>query len=40
VKTAIANTLKAQPYNLGPQGTLKMLADGVPAVKKLIEAAK
>jgi len=40
VKTALANTLKAQPYNLGPQGTLKMLADGVPAVKKLIEAAK
>ena len=40
VKTAIANTLKAQPYNLGPEGTLKMLADGVPAVKKLIEAAK
>ena len=40
VKTAIANTLKAQPYNLGPEGTLKMLSDGVPAVKKLIEAAK
>ena len=40
VKTAIANTLKAQPYNLGPEGTLEMLADGVPAVKKLIEAAK
>jgi tripartite-type tricarboxylate transporter receptor subunit TctC len=40
VKTALANTLKAQPYNLGPEGTLKMLADGVPAVKKLIEAAK
>jgi tripartite-type tricarboxylate transporter receptor subunit TctC len=40
VKTAIANTLKAQPYNLGPEGTLKMLADGVPAVKELIEAAK
>ena len=40
VTTALANTLKAQPYNLGPEGTLKMLADGVPAVKKLIEAAK
>ena len=40
VKTAIANTLKAQPYNLGTEGTLKMLSDGVPAVKKLIEAAK
>ena len=40
VKTAIANTLKAQPYNLGTEGTLKMLSDGVPAVKKLIEAAQ
>ena len=40
VKTAIANTLKAQPHNLGPEGTLEMLSDGVPAVKKLLEAAK
>ena len=40
VKTALANILKAEPYNLGPEGTLKMLSDGVPAVKILIEAAK
>jgi len=40
VKTALANILKAKPYNLGPDGTLKMLSDGVPAVKVLIEAAK
>jgi tripartite-type tricarboxylate transporter receptor subunit TctC len=40
VKTALANTLKAVPYNIGTEGTYKMLADGVPAVKKLIEAAK
>lgn len=40
VKTALANTLKAKPYNIGPDGTLKMLSDGVPAVKELIEASK
>ncbi len=40
VKTAIANTLKAQPHNLGPDGTLKMLSDGVEDVKVLIEAGK
>ena len=39
VKTALANILKAEPYNLGPEGTLKMLSEGVPAVKVLIEAA-
>jgi tripartite-type tricarboxylate transporter receptor subunit TctC len=40
VKTAIANTLKAQPYNLGPDGTYKMLSDGVKDVKVLIDAGK
>lgn len=40
VKTALANTLKAKPYNIGPEGTFKMMSDGVPAVKKLIEASK
>jgi len=40
VKTAIANTLKAQSYNLGPDGTFKMLSDGVKDVKILIDAGK
>jgi tripartite-type tricarboxylate transporter receptor subunit TctC len=40
VKTAIANTLKAQSYNLGPDGTFKMLSDGVKDVKLLIDAGK
>ena len=40
VKTAIANTLKAQSYNLGPDGTFKMLSDGVTDVKLLIDAGK
>ena len=40
VKTAISNTLKAQPYNLGPDGTYKMLSDGVKDVKILIDAGK
>lgn len=39
VKTALSNTLKAQPYNLGPEKTFNMLYEGVPAVKSLIEAA-
>jgi len=29
----------AKPYNLGPEETMKMLSDGVPAVKELIQAA-
>jgi len=40
VKTALANTLKAEPYNIGPEATHKMLTEGVPAVKKLIEASE
>ncbi len=40
VKTAIANTLKAQSHNLGPDGTFKMLSDGVTDVKSLLEAGK
>jgi len=39
-KEAIGNTLKAQPYNLGPDGTYKMLSDGVTDVKMLLEAGK
>jgi tripartite-type tricarboxylate transporter receptor subunit TctC len=38
-KTALENTLKAKPYNIGPEGTFKMLSDGVPALKQLIQAA-
>lgn len=40
VKTAIANTLKAQPYNLGPDGTFKMLTDGVTDIKVVIDAGQ
>ncbi len=40
VKTALANTLKAKPYNIGPEGTYKMLSEGVPAVKQLLKALK
>jgi tripartite-type tricarboxylate transporter receptor subunit TctC len=40
VKEALANVLKATPYNLGPEDTRKMLSDGVPAVKALIKAAE
>ena len=39
VATALDNTLKAKPYNIGPEGTSKMLSDGVPALKGLIQAA-
>ena len=40
VKTALSNTLKAQPYNLGPDGTFKMLSDGVTDIKTVIDAGK
>jgi tripartite-type tricarboxylate transporter receptor subunit TctC len=40
VKEALANTLKTQPYNLGPEGTYKMLSEGVTDVKALIAAGK
>jgi tripartite-type tricarboxylate transporter receptor subunit TctC len=40
VKTALFNTLKAQPYNLGPDGTFKMLSDGVKDIKTVIDAGK
>jgi tripartite-type tricarboxylate transporter receptor subunit TctC len=40
VKEAINNTLKAQSYNLGPDGTYKMLSDGVTDVKMLIKAGQ
>jgi tripartite-type tricarboxylate transporter receptor subunit TctC len=39
VKTALENTLKAKPHNIGPEGTAKMLSEGVPALKGLIQAA-
>ncbi|MEN8172539.1 MAG: tripartite tricarboxylate transporter substrate binding protein [Chloroflexota bacterium] len=38
VKTLLFNTLKALPNNLGPEGTLKMLTDGVKDIKVLIDA--
>ncbi len=38
VKTAIYNTLKVKPYNLGPEGTYKMLANGVKDLKIVIDA--
>ena len=40
VKTALFNTLKAQPHNLGPEGTFKMLSDGVTDIKTVIDAGK
>lgn len=40
VATALGNTLKAKPHNIGPDGTHKMLTDGVPAIKDLIESSK
>jgi len=40
VKTALFNTLKAKPYNLGPDGTFKMLSDGVTDIKIVIDAGK
>ena len=39
VKTALENTLKAKPHNIGPEGTATMLSEGVPALKGLIQAA-
>jgi len=38
VKTALMNTLKTPPYNLGPEGTFKMLSDGVTDIKTVIDA--
>jgi tripartite-type tricarboxylate transporter receptor subunit TctC len=40
VTTALSNTLKAKPYNLGPDGTFKMLSDGVTDIKTVIDAGK
>ena len=40
VKTALFNTIKTQPYNLGPDGTFKMLSDGVADIKTVIDAGK
>ena len=35
VKTAINNAFKADPTNLGPDGTKKMMVDGLANVGKL-----
>jgi tripartite-type tricarboxylate transporter receptor subunit TctC len=40
VKQILFNTLKATPNNLGPDGTYKMLTDGVADIKVLIDAGK
>lgn len=40
VKTALFNTLKTQPYNLGPDGTHKMLSEGVKNIEVVIKAGK
>lgn len=40
VKIALANTLKATPDNLGPDGTLKMMTEGGKDIQFLIEAGK
>jgi len=40
VKTALLNTLKTPPHNLGPDGTFKMLSDGVTDIKTVIDAGK
>ena len=40
VTIALSNTLKAKPYNLGPDGTFKMLSDGVTDIKTVIDAGK
>ena len=39
-KQSLYNTLKAAPHNLGPDGTMKMLKDGVTDIKTLIAAGK
>ena len=38
VKEALFNALKAKPYNLGSDGTYKMLSDGVRDIKRVIDA--
>ena len=38
VKKVLYNTMKTVPNNLGPEGTQKMLADGVKDIKVLIDA--
>ncbi len=38
VQTAIYNTLKVKPHNLGPEGTYEMLASGVKDLKIVIDA--
>ena len=38
VKTAIYNTLKVKPHNLGPEATYEMLASGVKDLQMVIDA--
>jgi len=40
VKKILFNTLKSHPSNLGPDGTYKMLSDGVKDIKSLIDAGQ
>jgi tripartite-type tricarboxylate transporter receptor subunit TctC len=40
VKTALLNTLKVGPHNLGPDGTFQMLTNGVTDIKTVIDAGK
>ncbi|MBW2027773.1 MAG: tripartite tricarboxylate transporter substrate binding protein [Deltaproteobacteria bacterium] len=40
VKTALWNTLKVAPHNLGPDGTFRMLSNGVRDIKTVIDAGK
>jgi tripartite-type tricarboxylate transporter receptor subunit TctC len=40
VETALLNTLKVKPHNLGPDGTYKMLSNGVTDIKTVIDAGK
>jgi len=40
VKKALYNTLVSVPYNLGPEGTFKMLSAGVTDIKTLIDAGQ
>jgi len=40
VETLLFNTLRSEPKNLGPEGTHKMLADGVTDIKTLIDAGE
>ncbi|MFH2132114.1 MAG: tripartite tricarboxylate transporter substrate binding protein [bacterium] len=40
VREVLYNTMVVPPFNLGPEGTYKMMSDGVTDIKYLIEAGK